>query len=63
MIVFLRHIIVAPPQHGALGWTDEFVCIGLIVVALVIATFLVRGGQREDDQTGDPADPGRSAAP
>ena len=61
MIVFQHYPVLAPPLHGALGWTDEFVCIGLIAVVLVIATFLVRGGQTEDDKNARPADSDQSA--
>jgi hypothetical protein len=39
--------VVSPALHGAVGWADEFVCIGLILLVLVIVVFLVRGGQKE----------------
>ncbi len=52
MIAFPLHPVFSPPLHGALGSADEFICIGLIALVLVIATFVVRGGEKKEE---DPA--------
>ena len=52
MIVFPHHIFLAPPLHGALGWYDEFACLALIALVIVIATFLVRSSGHDDGAAG-----------
>lgn len=49
MTDFLPQPPLSPPLHGALGSADEFICIGLIALVLVIATFVVRGGEKKEE--------------
>jgi hypothetical protein len=61
MIAFPLHPVFSPPLHGALGSADEFICIGLIALVLVIATFVVRGGERKEEDNPAPAESQHSA--
>jgi hypothetical protein len=61
MLIPLPHPVISPPFHGALGWADEFVCIGLIVLVLVIAIFFVRGGEKDSADKTKPDDSDQSA--
>ena len=55
MIVWPSHpTLTAPLHNGTFTW-DEFLCIGLIALALVIATFFVRGGEKKEDGDEQPA--------
>ncbi len=51
MIAFPLHPVLSPPLHGALGSADEFICLGLIALVLVIATFIVRGGEKKEEDS------------
>jgi hypothetical protein len=61
MIAFPLHPVLSLPLHGALGSADEFICLGLIALALVIATFVVRGGEKKEEDRAAPAEAQRSA--
>ncbi len=55
MIVSPLHPLpVVLVHNGQFTW-DEFLCLGLIAVVLVVATFYLKGGTKEDTQHGDPA--------
>jgi hypothetical protein len=53
-------MIAIPLHSGAIAQLhlsgfglDDFICLGLIALALVVATFVVRGGEKEEK--GEPA--------
>jgi hypothetical protein len=50
MLVRLYHPVIVPPLHNGTFTWDEFLCIGLIALALVVATFFVRGGEKPEGQ-------------
>ena len=45
-----------PPLHNGTFTWDEFLCIGLIALALVVATFFVRGGEKPEEKDVPPPD-------
>lgn len=55
------HAVVISTMHiNGLG-LDDFICFGLIALALVIATFVVRGGEKVPEDKTAQAGPDRSA--
>jgi hypothetical protein len=42
----LHSVPIASPHLSGFG-PDDFICIGLIALILVIVTFVVRGGRKE----------------
>jgi hypothetical protein len=44
----LHSVPIAPLHLSGFG-PDDFICIGLIALALVIVTFVVRGGERDEN--------------
>jgi hypothetical protein len=40
---------------------DDFICIGLIAILLVVATFVVRGGEKAQDEDSTQIESPRSA--
>jgi hypothetical protein len=45
----LHSVPIAPLHLSGFG-PDDFICIGLIALVLVIATFVVRGGEKAKDE-------------
>ncbi len=56
MLVPPIHPVIAPPLHNGTFTWDEFLCIGLIALVLVVATFFVRGGEKPEETDGPPSD-------
>jgi hypothetical protein len=55
------HSIALASLHlGNIG-PDDFICIGLIALTLVVVTFLVRGGEKEDVDKSPQTEPGGPA--
>ncbi len=55
----LHPLPVVLAHNGQFTW-DEFLCLGLIAVVLVVATFYLKGGTKRDEELTDPA---RTAEP
>ena len=49
------HIAAIAQYHLSGFGLDDFICIGLIALVLVIATFVVRGGEKDKEE--NPAQP------
>ena len=41
--------VIASLHIGNLG-IDDFICFGLIALGLVVVTFVVRGGEKQEDE-------------
>jgi hypothetical protein len=53
-------IVIASLHLGNIG-PDDFICIGLIALTLVVVTFVVRGGEKEDVDKSPQSGSGASA--
>lgn len=60
MMAIPFHPVLIVPQHLSGLGPDDFICFGLIALVLVIATFVVRGGEKKHDETSTPAEPQHS---
>jgi hypothetical protein len=61
MNVIHLHSVVVPPMHNGNFGPDEFICMGLVAIALVVATFFIRGGEKSDSDDAPATDAERPA--
>jgi hypothetical protein len=61
VIVWLNHVTGASPLDGVSGWTDEFACLALLGLAIILATYLVRKDEKDGNDNIGQGDTDRSS--